>query len=108
MHPPAGLVHQPVPVDQAAENREIVRAVKALNGTEMFGQEIPHDIRIRAVRGGGCIGKNLKPRGLHIATAQCIPQRFLGFCDQRRMEGAGFHFEHPELAGALSALLGTE
>ena len=29
----------PVPVDQAAENREIVRAVKALNGTEMFGQE---------------------------------------------------------------------
>ena len=29
----------PVPMDQAAENREIVRAVKALNGTEMFGQE---------------------------------------------------------------------
>jgi uncharacterized FlaG/YvyC family protein len=29
----------PVPVDQAAENREIVRAVKALNGTEMFGPE---------------------------------------------------------------------
>ena len=26
-------------MDQAAENREIVRAVKALNGTEMFGQE---------------------------------------------------------------------
>jgi hypothetical protein len=29
----------PVPMDQAAENREIVRAVKALNGTEMFGEE---------------------------------------------------------------------
>jgi uncharacterized FlaG/YvyC family protein len=26
-------------VDQAAENREIVRAVKALNGSEMFGGE---------------------------------------------------------------------
>ena len=25
-------------VDHAAENREVVRAVKALNGTEMFGQ----------------------------------------------------------------------
>jgi flagellar protein FlaG len=25
--------------DQAAENREVVRAVQALNGTEMFGQE---------------------------------------------------------------------
>jgi uncharacterized FlaG/YvyC family protein len=28
-----------IPADQAAENREIVRAVKALNGTEMFGNE---------------------------------------------------------------------
>lgn len=28
-----------VPADQAAENREVVRAVKALNGTEMFGEE---------------------------------------------------------------------
>ena len=26
-------------VDQSTENREVVRAVKALNGTEMFGQE---------------------------------------------------------------------
>jgi uncharacterized FlaG/YvyC family protein len=30
---------QNVPTDQSVENREIVRAVKALNGTEMFGQE---------------------------------------------------------------------
>jgi uncharacterized FlaG/YvyC family protein len=28
-----------IPVDRATENREIVRAVKALNGTEMFGEE---------------------------------------------------------------------
>ena len=28
-----------IPVDQAAEKREVVQAVKALNGTEMFGQE---------------------------------------------------------------------
>jgi flagellar protein FlaG len=28
-----------VPVDRAAENREVVRAVKALNGTEMFGED---------------------------------------------------------------------
>jgi len=28
-----------IPVDQAAENREVVRAVKAVNATEMFGQE---------------------------------------------------------------------
>jgi uncharacterized FlaG/YvyC family protein len=28
-----------VPADQAAENREVIRAVKALNGSEMFGQE---------------------------------------------------------------------
>ena len=28
-----------VPVDTAAENREVVQAVKALNKTEMFGQE---------------------------------------------------------------------
>jgi uncharacterized FlaG/YvyC family protein len=28
-----------IPVDQAVENREVVRAVKALNATEMFGQE---------------------------------------------------------------------
>jgi len=27
------------PVEQAAENREVVRAVKALNGTEMFGED---------------------------------------------------------------------
>jgi uncharacterized FlaG/YvyC family protein len=29
----------PAPTDHAAENREVVRAVKALNGTEMFGQD---------------------------------------------------------------------
>src|SRR3954462_13766056 len=28
-----------IPVDLAAENREVVRAIKALNGTEMFGEE---------------------------------------------------------------------
>ena len=28
-----------IPVDEATENREVVRAVKALNGTEMFGDE---------------------------------------------------------------------
>ena len=32
---PAGTI----PVDQAAENREVVRAVKALNRSEMFGEE---------------------------------------------------------------------
>ncbi|MGA2195301.1 MAG: flagellar protein FlaG [Bryobacteraceae bacterium] len=29
----------PVPAEKAAENREVVQAVKALNSTEMFGQE---------------------------------------------------------------------
>ena len=29
----------PVPVDHAAQNREVVQAVKALNGTEMFGED---------------------------------------------------------------------
>jgi uncharacterized FlaG/YvyC family protein len=28
-----------MPVDKAAENREVVQAVKALNSTEMFGQD---------------------------------------------------------------------
>jgi flagellar protein FlaG len=28
-----------IPVDHAAENRQVVQAVKAVNGTEMFGQE---------------------------------------------------------------------
>jgi flagellar protein FlaG len=28
-----------IPVDQAAENRQVVQAVKALNGTEMFGHD---------------------------------------------------------------------
>lgn len=28
-----------VPVDKASENREVVQAVKALNHTEMFGQD---------------------------------------------------------------------
>jgi uncharacterized FlaG/YvyC family protein len=28
-----------IPVDQAVENREVVQAVRALNGTEMFGQD---------------------------------------------------------------------
>ena len=28
-----------IPVDQAAENREVVHAVKALNSTEMFGED---------------------------------------------------------------------
>jgi flagellar protein FlaG len=32
-------VATPVPVEKAAENREVVQAVKALNSTQMFGQE---------------------------------------------------------------------
>lgn len=28
-----------VPADKAAENREVIHAVRALNGTEMFGQD---------------------------------------------------------------------
>lgn len=28
-----------IPVDKAAENREVIHAVKALNNTEMFGQD---------------------------------------------------------------------
>jgi len=37
---PGPHVPTPVtPVDAAAEAREVVQAVKALNGTEMFGQE---------------------------------------------------------------------
>ena len=34
---PANTV--PVPVEQAAANRDVVQAIKALNGTEMFGQD---------------------------------------------------------------------
>ncbi len=37
--PPATAPAEAIPTDQAAENREVVRAVKALNGTEMFGDE---------------------------------------------------------------------
>jgi uncharacterized FlaG/YvyC family protein len=35
-------MHAPTPVanpDQAAENRQVVKAVKAVNGAEMFGEE---------------------------------------------------------------------
>jgi uncharacterized FlaG/YvyC family protein len=35
-------IHAPAPdvtLDRAAENREVVQAVKAVNGTEMFGPE---------------------------------------------------------------------
>ena len=38
----ATAVHAPTPavtVDKAAEQREVVQAVKAINGTEMFGPE---------------------------------------------------------------------
>lgn len=35
LHAPAPVV----PIDRSAEVREVVRAVKALNGTEMFGPE---------------------------------------------------------------------
>jgi len=28
-----------IPMDKAAENRDVVQAVKAVNGTEMFGQD---------------------------------------------------------------------
>jgi uncharacterized FlaG/YvyC family protein len=29
---------QPIPAERAAENRDVVQAVKALNATELFGQ----------------------------------------------------------------------
>ena len=35
LHAPAPIL----PADKTAENREIVQAVKAVNGTEMFGQD---------------------------------------------------------------------
>lgn len=36
---PASAPAEVIPTDQAAENREVVRAVKALNAAEMFGDE---------------------------------------------------------------------
>jgi uncharacterized FlaG/YvyC family protein len=39
---PAPAAHAPTPVapvDAAAEAREVVKAIKAINGTEMFGPE---------------------------------------------------------------------
>jgi uncharacterized FlaG/YvyC family protein len=37
--PPATAPAGSIPSDQAAQNREVVRAVKALNAAEMFGDE---------------------------------------------------------------------
>ena len=49
LHAPAPVA----PVNKAAENREVVQAVKAVNGTEMFGpenelrfQQDPHSKRL--------------------------------------------------------------
>ncbi len=37
---PSAAAPAPVtPVDKAAENREVIQAVKALNGSQMFGQD---------------------------------------------------------------------
>lgn len=36
---PVAAPVETVRADQAAENRDVVRAVKALNGSEMFGEE---------------------------------------------------------------------
>ena len=36
---PVAAPAETVRPDQAAENREVIRAVKALNGSEMFGEE---------------------------------------------------------------------
>ena len=37
---PSATAPAPVtPVDKAAENREVIQAVKALNGSQMFGQD---------------------------------------------------------------------
>lgn len=35
----SSVASSPAPADWTAEDREVVRAVKALNGTEMFGQD---------------------------------------------------------------------
>lgn len=37
--PSAAAPAPAAPVDKAAENREVIQAVKALNGAEMFGQD---------------------------------------------------------------------
>jgi|HubBroStandDraft_4_1064222.scaffolds.fasta_scaffold1770541_1 flagellar protein FlaG len=37
--PSAAAPAPTTPVDKAAENREVIQAVKALNGSEMFGQD---------------------------------------------------------------------
>jgi len=42
IHRTEAAVHAPepvVPLDRVAEKREVVKAVKAVNGTEMFGPE---------------------------------------------------------------------
>jgi uncharacterized FlaG/YvyC family protein len=40
MQSPSATAPAPTaPVDKAAENREVIQAIKALNGTEMFGQD---------------------------------------------------------------------
>ena len=54
-----------IPVDRAAENREVVRAVKALNATEMFGQEnqLPVPAGSRKPANGGPGGESKDGRG---------------------------------------------
>jgi uncharacterized FlaG/YvyC family protein len=37
--PAAAIADTPVPVENNAERRDVVQAVKAVNGTEMFGSE---------------------------------------------------------------------
>ena len=57
-----------VPPDIAAQNRDLVQAVKALNGTEMFGQDEELDFQMDSAT------KRLVVRVLNRSTKEVLTQ----------------------------------
>ena len=72
----------PVPADKAAENREIVQAVKALSGTEMFGPE--NELRFLRDPQTHRIVVKLVNRTTHEVLSQLPPEYVLRLAAENR------------------------
>jgi len=74
------------PVDQASESRDVVQAVKALNGTEMFGSD--NELMFQRDRGTNRMVIRLVNRKTEEVVSQIPPEYVLRLAQDVKSSGS--------------------
>ena len=81
----APVTAQAIPVDKAAENRDAVQAVKALNGAQMFGQD--NELMFQRDRSTNRMVIRLVDRKTDEVVSQIPPEYVLRLAEDMKQNG---------------------